>query len=64
MNIFSPRYFTIQKFFKNAVERKAIKKEDIKEIKKLAGDASSRIYYRLKTSSQSYILCFEEKKIL
>ena len=49
----------IKSLFKSSLLKNAVKQEGIKEINRMSGDASSRIYYRLKTDSQSYVVCLD-----
>ncbi len=49
----------IERLFEDSIKKGAIEKKTIKSLVKLAGDASSRKYYRLETSQQSYIVCLD-----
>lgn len=51
--------FLIEELFSRSIERKAITPQALKEIDKLTGDASTRRYYRVFTSEQSYVVCLD-----
>ena len=56
---FKEQQILIKSLFKESGMKMAVKQEDVKEIRQLFGDASSRRYYRLKTDSQSYVVCLD-----
>jgi len=50
----------IDSLIKESMRNGKIEKQDIQEIKKLTGDASSRRYYRIKTADEKYVVCLDE----
>lgn len=51
--------FLIEELFNRSAERKAIEAQDLIEIDKLTGDASTRRYYRVFTKDKSYVVCLD-----
>lgn len=51
--------FFIEELFKKTQERNILKGESLEEIDKLTGDASTRRYYRIFTSHDSYVVCLD-----
>lgn len=51
--------FFIEELFNKTQEREILKGEKLEEIDKLTGDASTRRYYRIFTSKDSYVVCLD-----
>lgn len=51
--------FFIEELFNKTQEKDILKNEKLEEIDKLTGDASTRRYYRIFTTSGSYVVCLD-----
>lgn len=51
--------FFIEELFNKTQERDILKGEKLEEVDKLTGDASTRRYYRIFTSKDSYVVCLD-----
>lgn len=51
--------FFIEELFNKTQEKNILKGERLEEVDKLTGDASTRRYYRIFTSSESYVVCLD-----
>ena len=51
--------FFIEELFKKTQEQDILKDETLEEVDKLTGDASTRRYYRIFTSHESYVVCLD-----
>ena len=51
--------FFIEELFNQSIDAAKVGRDILKEIDKLTGDASTRRYYRLKTDSNSYVVCLD-----
>ena len=60
MKITPQEHSTITSFFNRSLDKGAIEQTPIIAVHKLTGDASSRRYYRLQTTSTSYIACLDQ----
>lgn len=54
----SERFF-IEELFNKTQEKNILKGEKLEEVDKLTGDASTRRYYRIFTSNESYVVCLD-----
>jgi N-acetylmuramate 1-kinase len=52
-------HFFIEELFNKTQDKNILKGEQLEEIDKLTGDASTRRYYRIFTSRQSYVVCLD-----
>ena len=60
MKVTPQEHSTITSFFNQALDKGAIEHAPIIAVHKLTGDASSRNYYRLQTTSANYIVCLDQ----
>ena len=60
MKITPQEHSTITSFFNRSLDKGAIEQAPIIAVHKLTGDASSRKYYRLQTTSANYIACLDQ----
>jgi aminoglycoside/choline kinase family phosphotransferase len=51
--------FFIEELFNKTQEKNILKNEILEEVDKLTGDASTRRYYRIFTSKDSYVVCLD-----
>lgn len=51
--------FFIEELFKKTQDNGLLRDERLEEVDKLTGDASTRRYYRIFTSSKSYVVCLD-----
>ena len=51
--------FFIEELFKKTQDKEILRNEDLAEIDKLTGDASTRRYYRIFTNKDSYVVCLD-----
>jgi N-acetylmuramate 1-kinase len=54
----SERFF-IEELFNKTQDKQILKDEKLEEVDKLTGDASTRRYYRIFTSTNSYVVCLD-----
>ena len=60
MNLVEKDLQYISDLFRESVRKGAVKESDFEEIYPLACDASTKKYYRIKTISNSYVLCLDK----
>lgn len=51
--------FFIEELFNKTQEKEILKNEQLEEVDKLTGDASTRRYYRIFTNRNSYVVCLD-----
>ena len=51
--------FFIEELFNKTQDKDILKNEKLEEIDKLTGDASTRRYYRIFTTKESYVVCLD-----
>lgn len=51
--------FFIEELFNKTQEKDILKNEKLEEVDKLTGDASTRRYYRIFTTKESYVVCLD-----
>lgn len=49
----------VEELFKKTIHKELLKNEDIENVEKLTGDASTRKYYRIWTNKKSYVVCLD-----
>ncbi len=54
----------IDSLFGSSIRLKKIQEQEIKNIRKLTGDASSRSYYRIESSFEPYVACLDQSLTL
>lgn len=51
--------FLIEELFSRSIERNTVEPQELVEIDKLTGDASTRRYYRVYAKNQSFVVCLD-----